>query len=68
MKGVAMSLDGVREVIVHYDKRELEVTFDENKITAEVIIGEIGRELGLMMRVRGKDEDAALKPEETCPM
>lgn len=51
MKGMVMSLEGVLEVVVHYKERSFDITFDDEKISPEVIIKKIGEELGLAMEV-----------------
>lgn len=68
MKGIVVSLTGVRDVRVRYEERSLDVTFDDTQITPEAIIKTIGRELGLTMEVgdhgAAKDGNVA----QTCPM
>lgn len=67
MKGVLMSMDGVKEVNVRYEDRSLDVTFDDEKTSVETVIKKIGQELGLMMeegKFMAKKGDIA----ETCPM
>lgn len=67
MKGIVISMSGVSEVNVRYEERSLDITFDDEKTSAEAIIKKIGSELGLMMEVgefMAKKGDVA----ETCPM
>ena len=67
MKGIVSSMEGVKEVVVRYEDRSLDVTLDEDKISADTIIKKIGQELGLMMEegeFMAKKGDVA----ETCPM
>ena len=68
MKGIISSLKGVRELVVHYEERSLEITIEETEITAETIIKKIGQELGLAMRVAVPGEVGPGKPADTCPM
>lgn len=68
IKGIIMSLPGVAEARVRYEERSIDVTFDDEKISAEKIKETIGREMGLAMDVGdtgGKKEGVAA---ETCPM
>lgn len=67
MKGIIISMEGVKEVDVRYEDRSLDVTFDDEKISSQTIIKKIGQELGLMMeegQFMAKRGDVA----ETCPM
>ena len=67
MKGIVISMEGVKEVIVRYEERSLDITLDDEKISADMIIKKIGQELGLMMEegeFMAKKSDVA----ETCPM
>lgn len=68
MKGIVMSLPGVSGVSVRYEDRSIDVTFDDEKISAADIIAVIGREMGLSM----EEGDEGAKKEggaaETCPM
>ncbi|MBI4225357.1 MAG: hypothetical protein HY617_03415 [Candidatus Sungbacteria bacterium] len=68
MKGMMLSIPGVENVIVRYEDRSLDVTFDETKISPEEIIKKIGQETGLALEV---GEPGGSKPggaAETCPM
>lgn len=67
MKGIIMSMDGVKEVDVRYNDRSLDVAFDDEQISSTEIIKKIGQELGLMME---EGEFMAKKGDisETCPM
>ena len=63
-----MSLSGVSEVKVHYEDRSVDVTFDDEKTSAEKIKEVIGKEMGLAM-IEG--EPGATKEggaTHTCPM
>lgn len=68
MKGIVMSISGVKEVKVRYEERAIDVTFDETKTSSDEIIKKIGEEMGLAMEVSEhgskKDENVA----NTCPM
>ena len=63
-----MSLSGVSEVKVHYEDRSVDVTFDDEKTSAEKIKEVIGKEMGLAMEVGedgGKKQGGAA---ESCPL
>ena len=69
MKGIIVSIPGVRDADVRYDDRSLDVTFDDAKTSADEIIKAIGREMGLAMEVaesHGAKKDGNVA--DTCPM
>ena len=69
MKGIIMSMPGVKKVKVRYEERSLDLTFDETKATEQDIIKKIGQEMGLAMEVAesyGARKDGNV--EDTCPM
>ena len=68
MKGIAMSIKGVKGVKVRYEERSLDVTFDDAEISVAEIIKKVGDEMGLRLE---EGEFAASKEgdvTETCPM
>ena len=68
MKGIVMSISGVKNVKVRYEERSIDVTFDETKTSPDEITKKIGTEMGLAMEVSKhgskKDENVA----NDCPM
>lgn len=69
MKGVIMSIKGVREVKVRYEERSLDVTFDDAETSEDEIIKLIGKEMGLGLRISpDQKSDKAAGPADTCPM
>ncbi len=67
MKGMIMSIKGVKEVRVKYEERSLEVTFDGVETSEDVIIKKIGEEMGLAMK-SGEIEKGGGSAADTCPM
>lgn len=67
MKGVVMSIKGVKEVKVKYEERSLEVTFDDAEISEDEIVKKIGEEMGLAMKTGDGDKDVG-SAANTCPM
>ena len=68
MKGIMMSIKGVKDIKVRYEDRSLDVTFDDTEISTEEIIKKVGDEMGLKLE---EGEFAASKEgdvSETCPM
>lgn len=69
MKGMILSFKGVREVVIHYQQRSLDVTFDDAETSEQNIIQAIGKEMGLALHTEehhaGKDRVGIA---ETCPM
>ena len=68
MKGIVMSISGVKEVKVRYEERSIDVTFDDMKTSPDEITKKIGAQMGLAMEVA---EHGAAKEENvahTCPM
>lgn len=68
MKGMVMSIPGVEQAKVRYEDRALDITFDDEKTSTDVMIEKIGKEMGLAMEVgeSGGSKDGAAT--ETCPM
>lgn len=67
MKGIVISLPGVTDVKVNYEERSLSITFDNDKLTPEKIIKEIGRETGLAMAIKTNNSSTNNNPD-TCPL
>jgi len=67
MKGMIMSIKGVKEVKVMYEERSLEVTFDDTQTGEDEIIKKIGEEMGLAMKVGNGDKNSG-SAADTCPM
>lgn len=67
VKGIISSLPGVLEVKVRYEERAVEVTFDDEKITPDVISKKIGEEMGLAFEARAAAPGEG-SAAETCPM
>lgn len=68
MKGMIISLPGVKDVIIRYDDRSLDVTFNDKKISEKDIIKTVGKDLGLALwsgKPGGKLEGNVA---DTCPM
>lgn len=65
MKGMIMSIRGVKEVGVKYEERSLEVTFDDAETSEDEITKKIGEEMGLAMKAEGDRDDGVAG---TCPM
>ena len=68
MKGIIMSVKGVKEVKVRYEDRSLDVIFDDTKTSTEEIVKEIGKEIGLAMEVGEPHASKEGNVSETCPM
>ena len=66
MKGMVMSIKGVKEVGVKYEERSLEVTFDDAETSEDEITKKIGEEMGLAMKTG--DDDKGGSAADTCPM
>ena len=68
MKGIIHSIPGVDTVVVRYEDRSLDVTFDETKTSADEIIKNIGQEIGLALEIGepGGKKDGSVA--DTCPM
>lgn len=66
MKGIIMSVKGVQDVVVHYEDRSVDVTFDDAKTSIDRVIKAVGNEMGLAL------ESAKSGPSgnvaDTCPM
>jgi len=68
MKGMIMSLEGVKGVKVRYEDRSIDVTFDDKKISSDKIIRKIGEEMGLALEVAEHGASKNGGVAETCPM
>lgn len=68
MKGMILSIPGVTNVVVRYEDRSLDVTFDETKVSPEDIIKKIGQETGLALEVGTPGGSKPGTAAETCPM
>lgn len=68
MKGIVVSMPGVKDVNVRYEDRSLDVTFDDGGISVDAIIKKIGQELGLMMEEGEAGASKIGSAAETCPM
>lgn len=68
MKGMMMSIKGVKEVKVHYEERSLDVVFDDAETSESKIIKKIGQEMGLALQSDGKGGVEKENASETCPM
>ena len=68
MKGILSSLPGVTYVTVRYEERALDVAYDEEKVSPDDMIREIGKELGLRMEVGEYGSSQSGGSAETCPM
>jgi len=68
MKGIIMSVKGVRDVTVHYETRSVDVTFDDTQATIEQIIKAVGNEMGLALEAAEPDSKKSDNIAETCPM
>lgn len=67
MKGMIMSIKGVKEVKIRYEERSLEVTFDDTETGEEEITKKIGAEMGLAMKSGDGNKDGG-SAADTCPM
>lgn len=69
MKGMILSIPGVREVKIHYDDRSLDITFDDTEASEEKIIKAVGAEMGLALHSEAENAAKNKVPmSETCPM
>lgn len=66
--GIISSLSGVEDVKVRYEERAVEVTFDDEKISPDVISKKIGEEMGLAFEARDAAPSGGPSASETCPM
>ena len=63
-----MSIPGVINVVVRYEERSLDITFDDGKTSPEILIKKIGDEMGLAMEVAKPGAKKEGSAAETCPM
>lgn len=68
MKGIIMSVNGVQDVVVHYENRSVDVTFNDQEATIEGIIKAVGDEMGLALELAKPGSSASIDVAETCPM
>lgn len=73
MKGVIVSLKGVKEAKVHYDAGTFEVTFDDTETSEEEIIKRVGQEMGVAVKPQSAESQTPNAGGEsddskTCPM
>ena len=68
MKGIVMSISGVKDVKVRYEERSIDVTFDEAKTSPDEITKKIGEEMGLAMEVLEHGSKKEENVADTCPM
>jgi copper chaperone CopZ len=69
VRGIIVSLPGVKDAKIHYEERSVEVSFDDSQITEDDISKKIGEEMGLAFTAHGEEKPAATEsPAETCPM
>lgn len=68
MKGVIISIAGIKEVDVHYEERALDITFDDSLVSVEEMTKKIGNEVGIAMMEKGKVTNGGEGAGETCPM
>ena len=69
MKGIIMSVNGVRDVVVRYDDRSVDVTFEDKETSIARIIKAVGDEMGLSLEVaKSGGSPASSDVAETCPM
>lgn len=68
MKGIIMSVKGVTDVVVHYESRSVDVTFDDQEATVEGIVKAVGDEMGLALELAKPDSATSGDVAETCPM
>ncbi len=61
MKGIVMSIGGVKDVAIVYEERSLLVTFDDAATSVEAIVKKIGEETGIAMGsdIRGGEDRGA---------
>lgn len=68
MKGIVLSIKGVKDVKVRYENRSLDIAFDDAETSAGAIIKKIGEEMGLALEEGKPDARASGNAAETCPM
>ncbi len=68
MKGIIISLPGVKDVKINYDERSADITFDSEKIKEEDISKKIGEEMGLAFEASPDIMHKKESPSDTCPM
>ncbi|MBI3630767.1 MAG: cation transporter [Candidatus Sungbacteria bacterium] len=68
MKGIVMSVAGVKSVTIRYEERSLDITFEDTQTSPEEIIKKIGNEMGLAMEVAPAGAKKEGGVAETCPM
>ena len=68
MKGIIISMKGVEDVIVRYEDRSVDVTFDDTQTSVEQIIKAVGAEMGLALEPVEPGSSISKNVAETCPM
>ena len=68
MKGIILSIKGVKEVTVHYESRALDITYEDSEISYQSIIDKIGQEMGLALEVANAKNLMPQDVSQTCPM
>ena len=68
MKGIIISIKGVQGVIVRYEDRSVDVTFDDAQTSVEQIIKAVGAEMGLALEPAEHGSSINKNVAETCPM
>ncbi len=68
MKGIIMSVKGVADVVVRYEDRSVDVTFDDENVTIEQIIKAVGNEMGLALEPASHGSSKDGNVAQTCPM
>ena len=68
MKGIIISIKGVKDVVVRYEDRSVDVTFDDSETSVEAIIKAVGTEMGLALELAEHGSSIDKNVAETCPM
>ena len=68
MKGIIISMKGVEDVIVRYEDRSVDVTFDDTQTSVDQIIKAVGAEMGLALEPAEPGSSISKNVAETCPM
>ncbi len=68
MKGILLSIKGVKKVTVYYDSRALDIIYEDSEVSPQVIINTIGQEMGLALEVADAKNLTPQDVSQTCPM
>ena len=68
MKGMILSIKGVKDVTIHYESRALDIMYDGEQTSETAIIKKIGNDMGLALEVSNASELAKEDVSEICPM